>query len=295
MKFKKNTLVTGSRGFIGRAVMLNMAGSVKPYDVIDAPQQNIESAEQLWRASYTCDSAVHLAAIPGVAQCAKHPWKAQRVNAEGTFRVLYNAKKEKMRGVIFASSAAADRRDSIYGWTKYIAEQWCQMAREEWDLNVTVLRLANVYGPGSIQKGSVVAKWMRQILYTNATYISVYGGNQLRDFVFVEDVANIIAWRLRQMEPWDDEPWHYVGTRKMTTLNELASLVIKTGEALGVANNVVTVIKDAPDESNVSAEGVADRRFDCTTELEDGLVATWEYFIRQHEKGIAVDAKELAT
>jgi len=286
------TLVTGSRGFIGRAVMLNMAGRAAPFDIADDKAQDVTAAKALWKHSGGCDSIAHLAAIPGVEQCRRHARVAHATNCRGTFVVLHTAHEQAIKRVIFASSAAADRRDSFYGWTKYIGEAWCQMAREQWGMDLTVLRLANIYGPGSIQKGSVVAKWMRQILYGNVSQIAVYGGQQLRDFVFVEDVANIIAWRMRQMEPWDDEPWHYVGTRKMTSLNDLASMVIRTGRSLGVADNVVTVIKEAPDEGNVSAEGVADRRFDCTTELEDGLVATWKYFLRQHEKGTAVDVKE---
>ncbi len=289
-KPRLRALITGSNGFIGRALMVKMAGGVEPFDIAHHKRYDVRRPGAIVRASQKCGTIVHLAAIPGVAQCAKDPARANATNATGTFAVVEAARRMRHMRIIFASSVAADRRDSVYGWTKYIGEQWCRMGYEQSDIPVTVLRFANVYGPGSIQKGSVVAKWMRQILYKHANRIAVYGGDQVRDFVFVEDVADVIAWRIRQQEPWDNEPWHYVGSRQLTTLNNLAQMVIQTGRALGI-DNVSVLQKDPVDEGRVTAEGQPDVQFQCPTQLEDGLTATWKYFMGMHKRAMAADGK----
>lgn len=59
-------------------------------------------------------------------------------------------------------------------------------------MNVQVLRLSNVYGPYSVHKTSVVAKFIKQILTKQP--IHVYGdGTQTRDFIYVSDVVKAIT------------------------------------------------------------------------------------------------------
>lgn len=291
MRNRDLTLVTGSSGFIGHAVMIAMADYVKPFDIAGEPWQDVTHRKALWKGSGGCNAIVHLAAIPGVARCESMPMRAEKVNAQGTLTLLHNAQDQAVNKVIMASSVAADRRDSFYGWTKYVAEQWCQVARERWDMQVTVMRLANVYGPGSHCKTSVVASWMREILFREATKIPVHGGEQVRDFVYVEDVAKVIAWRVRQVEPWDDEPWHYVGSRVMTSVADLAKKVITIGRELGVAKGVCIEYQEPKTEMRAEVAGDPDLRFECKTKLDDGLRETWKYFIRRHRK--AKEAGEL--
>ncbi|MBO9610961.1 MAG: NAD-dependent epimerase/dehydratase family protein, partial [Paenibacillaceae bacterium] len=65
-------------------------------------------------------------------------------------------------------------------------------------LRYSILRFANVYGPGQSAggEGGVVAIFVRRLL--NGQSPDIYGdGEQTRDFVFVEDVAAANALALR--------------------------------------------------------------------------------------------------
>ena len=154
------------------------------------------------------------------------------------------------------------------------------MARELWGLEVTVLRLANVYGPGSLYKTSVIAKWMKQLLLRQPMNLKVWGGFQLRDFTYVDDVAEVIERRLHDPLAWDDEPWHYVGTNTLTSTLDLAQLLLATGRKAGATCcNIGVQVEHGPEERQPVLPVHRDARFACTTALEDGLVRTWEYFM----------------
>ena len=51
-----------------------------------------------------------------------------------------------------------------------------------------VLRFGNVYGPGSIHKQSIIAKFIKRAM--NGEVIEIYGdGAQTRDFIFIDDLV----------------------------------------------------------------------------------------------------------
>lgn len=58
-----------------------------------------------------------------------------------------------------------------------------------------VLRFANVYGPYSVHKNSVVAKFFKDIMMTGQ--ITIDGnGQQTRDFIYVNDLCHAIRLAL---------------------------------------------------------------------------------------------------
>ena len=272
-------LVTGSAGFIGRALMWRLAGPAIPYDVADDRHQDVRTLAVL-HAMRRCEAVIHLAGETGARDCNAHPGRAQSTNDTGTFNVLRAANAARIGRVIVASAASVERCASVYGWSLHVAEQWCQMARELWGLEVTVLRLANVYGPGSLHKTSVIAKWMKQLLLRQPMNLKVWGGFQLRDFTYVDDVAEVIERRLHDPLAWDDEPWHYVGTNTLTSTLDLAQLLLATGRKAGATCcNIGVQVEHGPEERQPVLPVHRDARFACTTALEDGLVRTWEYFM----------------
>ena len=59
-------------------------------------------------------------------------------------------------------------------------------------LTCTVLRFSNVYGPLSWSKGSVVAAFAKRALAGNPLVVNG-GGTQTRDFLYVRDLAEVLA------------------------------------------------------------------------------------------------------
>ncbi len=162
---------------------------------------------------------VHLAAQTGVPGSLENPRRDCEVNVIGTLNVLEACRDEmadlqKTNGatvlgatsqrrprVVFASSNAPLGRQtppatedkaplpvSPYGASKLAGEAYCLAYHGSWGLPTVALRFGNVYGPFSSHKGSVVAKFIKDILA--GKNLQVDGdGEQTRDFIYVGDLC----------------------------------------------------------------------------------------------------------
>ena len=80
---------------------------------------------------------------------------------------------------------------SPYGVSKLSVEYYLKMANETFGINYTILRYANVYGPrqDANGEGGVIAIFSDALAKGNSP--TIYGdGEQTRDFIYVEDVAD---------------------------------------------------------------------------------------------------------
>jgi dTDP-L-rhamnose 4-epimerase len=92
------------------------------------------------------------------------------------------------------SESTAANPVSIYGLTKYQQEQLAQQVSTINDLQTTILRFFNVYGPGQSLRNPYVGVLGTFFRRANADQsIEVYeDGKMSRDFVFVEDVVEAL-------------------------------------------------------------------------------------------------------
>ena len=146
------------------------------------------------------DIIIHLAALSGLKKCENDPKKAFEVNVTGTENVVEGCLKTNAK-LIFISSREVYgstineksneddmlNPDNIYGQTKVNAEKIIQNAAKNFELNYVILRLTNVYGPGS---NSGVNRIIRESL--SKEKILVNGGEQILNFIFIEDVVELI-------------------------------------------------------------------------------------------------------
>lgn len=92
------------------------------------------------------------------------------------------------RGLL-AENAATDRQVSPYGVHKKISEQICAFYCQQFGLNISILRLFSVYGPGL----------KKQLLWDACNKINrgehtFYGtGNEVRDWVHIGDICRLYA------------------------------------------------------------------------------------------------------
>jgi UDP-glucose 4-epimerase len=215
-------LVTGGAGFIGvnLAPVLAEAGfATRCFDDFstghraDAEHASYDEIVEgdvldgaaLAEAVGGCTHVVHLAAQAGVPTSVADPLRDCELNVHGTLNALIAARDVGVEGFVFASSNAplgeieppahegmVPRPTSPYGASKLAGEAYCSAFAGSYGVPATVLRFANVYGPYSYHKGSVVAAFCRRAMAGEP--LVVYGdGSQTRDFVFVEDLARGIA------------------------------------------------------------------------------------------------------
>ncbi|WP_337100766.1 NAD-dependent epimerase/dehydratase family protein [Paenibacillus sp. YIM B09110] len=216
-------LITGGYGFIGSFVAEKFFNEGHEVIIIDNMTSGHISNCKFRHISYiadvestVCESifenhnvdiVVHLAAQINVVTSMENPYADTKSNILGLTNILQLAAKYKTKKLIFASSAAVyGLNDQIplneempcqpvspYGINKLLGEYYCTKWNEIYQLDTICFRFSNVYGPrqGSIGEGGVVSIFMERM--RDGKELVIYGdGGQTRDFIYVEDVADVI-------------------------------------------------------------------------------------------------------
>jgi nucleoside-diphosphate-sugar epimerase len=113
----------------------------------------------------------------------------------------------------------------INGINKNAGEQYHLLYNDVYGIRSSVLRLTNTYGPGMRIKDSrqtFIGIWVKNIL-KNKT-IEVWGGDQIRDFNYVDDVVN--AFLSVAMSNDSDGQIFNLGSKEFISLHQLANLLI---------------------------------------------------------------------
>ena len=201
----------------------------------------------LQRAMEGIDGVFHLAAL-WILQCHEYPETAFEVNVRGTFNVIMAAIRQKVKRVVYSSSASvygdaleipmtedhAYNNFTFYGASKIAGEHFFKSLGHRYGLNWVGLRYMNVYGPRQDYKGAYIAV-MHKILdrIEGGQPPVVYGdGSQQYNFVHVADVAraNVLA-----MEAQSTGHCYNVGRGIGTTIKELTELLLQlSGSPLSI-------------------------------------------------------------
>lgn len=223
-------LVTGGAGFIGSHVVDRLAADGHAVAVVDnlssGRQELVTAAAEL----HVCDirsvrldavlgatrpdALVHLAAQPAVARSVTDPLLDASVNVLGTLSVLKACERAGVRDVVYISTGGAaygdtdvlptpedhpTRGTSPYGVSKLAAESYLACWAGLTGARVVSLRLANVYGPrqSALGEAGVVAIFAYRLL--RGEHCVVNGdGEQTRDYLYVEDVADAVSRAVAQ-------------------------------------------------------------------------------------------------
>lgn len=147
---------------------------------VTAYDGSVDDIEALTRALEGCSAVIHLAGI--VTERGADTF--DRVNVEGTRRVLEAATAAGVRRVVYVSSLGADRGNSAYHRSKRQAEELTRLFPREW----VILRPGNVYGPGD-EVISLLLKMVRTLPAVPA----IDGGEHRFQPIWVDDLAAAIA------------------------------------------------------------------------------------------------------
>lgn len=249
----EKVLVTGGCGFIGSHIvdqLLKKGYQVTVVDNLVTGQRSNLSAHNI--AFFECsildpgfeeivlreqpDYIIHQAAQVSVAGSIENVLYDEEVNIRGSINVMEAAKKANTKKIIYASSAAVygvpqylpiDTNHpaaplSPYGVSKYTAERYLSVYASLYDLDYTILRYSNVYGPrqDATGEGGVISIFLDKI--SRGERLTIYGdGEQTRDFIYVEDVAraNIHALHLGSRQLYN------VSTGLEISLNQVCAMI----------------------------------------------------------------------
>ena len=160
-------------------------------------------------------------------------------------------------------------------------EGYCSAYYHSFGIEAVALRFGNVYGPGSLAKESVVAKFIRQALAGED--IVIYGdGNQTRDFIFIDDLTDVIH-RSIVTNGIGGEIFQ-IATQAETTVSEIARGVLEAMQNRGLTSQSVLQYADLPKGDvvrNFSDTTKARRllNWSAKTSVDVGIAKTLDYFI----------------
>lgn len=215
-------LLTGAAGFIGSHTALALQSAKHQVLGIDnlatGKTENLDGFRGTFHLCDICDLhmleqafeefrpdvVIHLAAQAAITTAFENPQKDLSVNGIGTINLVMLSRKYNVKKFVFSSTSAVydenmplwRRRlsensptepNTPYGISKLAAEKYIRLFFP----NHVICRYGNVYGPRQqpIGQNQVIARAMRHFMFGDD--FQVFGdGDQKRDLVFVQDVAN---------------------------------------------------------------------------------------------------------
>lgn len=218
----RTILVTGGAGFIGSAMAERLAADSQNHVVIvdnlitgsleklpdkklypnvtfikcDVNDYNDISAVFF---AYRFDLVFHYAALVGVKRTLQNPVSVLR-DVKGLENVLHLCKNTGVRRIFYSSSSEVygepvefpqnEKTTPLnsrlpYAVVKNLGEAYLKSYKQEFNLDYTIFRFFNTYGPKQ-SKDFVVSRFLKQALKNEN--ITIYGdGSQTRTFCYIDD------------------------------------------------------------------------------------------------------------
>ena len=245
---------------------------------------DVRDVDILNDAMQGCDAVIHLAAM-WLLHCKDFPRTAFHVNIEGTFNVLEACVKNKIKRLVYSSSASVYgdasevpmteehpfNNKNFYGATKIAGEAMCRAYYDRYGLSYVGLRYMNVYGPHQDQTAAytgVIPIMLNKIDANEAPTING-DGTQAYDFIDVEDVARS---NICSLESDATDEFYNVGTGVQTSIKELCDSILDLKESeLEVTYNPY----NADD-----ARRLVQNRIGCPKKASEDLDFNYKYDLR---------------
>ena len=299
-------LITGGAGFIGSHIVEHYQESGAEIRVLDnlrtGYRHNLDGLRHEFiegsitdrglvkQAVAGVDYIFHLAAMVSVPESMAKPGECVDINVHGLLNVLEEAAAAGVKKLVFASSAAIygdnptvpkteamlPEPKSPYAITKLDGEYYLGMFQREGLLETAAIRFFNVFGPRQDPLGAYAAAV--PIFIDKAVRgddITVFGdGGQTRDFIYVKDIVGALVFAAETSGVTGVFNAGYGG---QITINELADKIIG---AAGSSSRVLHAAERPGDvrHSRASADKLRDAGWSPRHSLEEGLVATQEFF-----------------
>jgi len=257
-------VVSGGAGFVGSHVVDAYVACGHEVLVVDdlstGQAENVNSAARLEKIDIRDSEALsrvfsafkpqvvnHHAAQIDIRKSVADPGFDAQVNVLGSVNLMQEATRAHASAFIFASSggaiygetprpaaeATAKAPISPYGAAKLAVEGYLFAYEKTFGLKSVVLRYGNVYGPRQDPAGEagVVSIFTSALL--SGRQVTIFGsGKQVRDYVFVEDVAraNVLALEYAVNEAskkTPDEGAFNIGSGQATSVNTLYGQLVE--------------------------------------------------------------------
>jgi len=252
-------LVTGGAGFIGSHIikkLLQLNYQVTVLDNLSTGNKNnlknldinfiygdVNDLEVCKKATKNIDLICHQAALGSVPRSIKDPLSSHKSNVNGFLNILWCAKENNIKRVVYASSSSVygDEKSlpkkenkvgnllSPYAVTKHINEEYAKIFFKCYGLQCIGLRYFNIFGPRQDPNGpyaAVIPKFIK-LIKQNQTPTINGDGSYSRDFTYVDNAvsANILALTTNNSKCFGEV--FNIGAEGQITLNILYETISK--------------------------------------------------------------------
>jgi len=155
------------------------------------------------------DIVIHLAAITSLPEAESHPHETIDVNVGGTAAILDAVRKSNVMRTIIASTSAIYENNTImpyienlpveprliYPLSKKLMEEVIKSYRVNYSMDIVTLRFFNVFGPrqDAHRKSPPLINYIIRCVAENEQATFYSDGSQKRDYVYVDDVTDMIT------------------------------------------------------------------------------------------------------
>ena len=196
-------LVTGGAGFIGTNLIKQLLSEGHQITSIDNYSTGKKENEQEgvnyinydisnWKEKWlTYDVVFHMAAIARIQPSFERPEDYINTNFQGTYNIVKYCTRKNIP-LIYAggSSHHSGKFKNPYTFSKDLGEDIIKLYQKHFELQATIVRFYNVYGPYQLTEGgytTLIGRWLNNI--NKGIQCEIYGdGNKRRDFTHVNDI-----------------------------------------------------------------------------------------------------------
>ena len=312
----RTAFVTGATGFVGahvvrflvergaRVVCLQRdavrANSLDVFDLrrrVTVIQGAVEDYELMARIlnEYECEAVFHLAAQALVGAANRSPLSTFESNIRGTYCLLEACRvSETVARIVVASSDKAygshktlpyEEDFPLQGRFPYDVSKTCtdllaQSFAHSYDLPVTITRSANIYGPGDMNLSRIIPGTIMSVLQNERPIIRS-DGTPLRDFMFVDDIAEAYLLLAEKIDEAKGEAFNF-GSGEPVQMLDLVTQIVRL---MGKENELEPIVMlKTKIEREIDAQYLASEKifkkfgWKPATELETGLKKTIEWY-----------------
>ena len=259
--------------------------------MIDGDIRDVALVERLYR-EHDITHVAHLAAMAGVRMSVNQTRLYLDVNLTGTMNLLEAAKAAGVEQFVLASTSSvygktktlpfiesdtADRPLAAYPASKRAAELLAHTYHNLFDMQVTVLRFFNVYGPAGRPD---MMPWRLMQATQSGEEIKLFNGGDIqRDWTYIADTVHGVLAAL-------DKPLGYevinLGCGAPISLTDFIDIIeAYSGKSINTVS-VPTPLSDPPITYCDNSKARQLLGFAPSVSIRDGLLRTWEWYREYH-------------
>ena len=146
---------------------------------------------------------MHCAGSPSVPLSVENPLKDFSINLKGTINMLEFSRTNSSMLIFLSTVSVFDTSNKLplvessrkkptspYGASKLASEAYCQAYFRSYGLDTKIARIFNTYGPG--MSHLFVSDMINKINNSKNEIVIGGSGNQIRDYIFIEDLVEAI-------------------------------------------------------------------------------------------------------